>query len=78
MAKGDLVEAFGSPGTGDSFAAVTVYVWSSGMPGSGGGSVQPGGFGGHGGFGGMPAGGSWGGNAAGFGVGGGSQGLAPM
>lgn len=78
VAKGDLVEAFGSPGTGDSFAAVTVYVWSSGMPGSGGGSVQPGGFGGHGGFGGMPAGGSWGGNAAGFGVGGGSQGLAPM
>jgi hypothetical protein len=52
VAKGDFVEAFGTPGTGSSFAALTVYIGSDASFGPGG-SGAPGGFGGHGGFGGL-------------------------
>jgi len=67
VAKGDLVEASGTPGAGDTFAAVTVYV-GSGTPSAPGVFGGPGGFGGHGGFGGgpVPGGGSWNGGAGGF------------
>jgi hypothetical protein len=76
VVKGDLVEASGTPGAGDTFAAVTVYVGSSTTSGPGG-LGGPGGFGGHGGFRGGPGGGSWSSTAPGIGAGAGNA-LTPM
>ncbi|MGO9333869.1 MAG: DUF5666 domain-containing protein [Acidimicrobiales bacterium] len=63
VAKGDLVEAFGTPGTDSSFAALTVYVGSDVSFGPDGPSA-PGGFGGHGGYARAPGWGSWSGATA--------------
>lgn len=67
VAKGDLVEASGTPGVGSTFAAAIVSVGSA-IPSSGGMFSGPGGSGGHEGFGGgpLPGGGSWRGGARGF------------
>jgi len=60
VAKGDLLQASGTPGSGDNFAAVTVFV-GSGTPSAPGMFSRPGGLRGGGGPGGgpVPGGGAW-------------------
>jgi len=60
VAKGDLLQASGTPGSGNTFAAVTVFV-GSGTPSAPGVFAGPGGFRGRGSPGGGPVagGGAW-------------------
>lgn len=75
VTKGDLVRASGEPGTGNSFAAVTVYVGAS-MTSGPRGFAGLGGLGGQGTFSGVPGGGPWSGTAPGMGAGKGA--LTPL
>ena len=77
VAKGDLVQVSGEPGTGNSFAAVAVNLGASVSSGPGGfPSRGRGGFGGRGGLPGMAGRGSWNGTAPGTGTGKGA--LTPL
>ena len=64
VAKGDHLQASGTPGSGDTFAAVTVFVGSLTASAPGVFAGPPGGFNGRGsaGAGPLPSGGTWGGS----------------